>query len=449
MLTDTLFLGIDIGTTKVAAVIADGEGGVRAAVSRVHEADLPAPTGRAEQDAGVLLDAAWAVVRELPEALRQRVGGIGVTGQMHGVVLVDAASVPVTPLITWQDGRCLEDPSFLDALYDATGHRLHTGYGLATLAWLRRHQQFPTDAVAASTIHDLVVARLCRLPRPVTDPSDAASWGCFDLRASSWDEAAVAATGLRWSMLPTLYPFGSVAGAIDPAMASMLGLPQRLPVHGALGDLQASLLATIQDPETDVALNLGTGGQAMVITAAPLDPLLNLPDARCRFCPYPGGRVAVVAASLSGGAAWAWLVDSLDVWLRALGVVPPPREVLFSTINALGLDASHEIAVRSHFLGERYDPSLTGSIQGLTLSSFSLGALARGLARSIVLNLHEMLPAEAFKNRTRLVGSGNALRRTPLLQHMAEAVFGLPLTMAEGREEAATGAALVAAGRIY
>ena len=155
-----------------------------------------------------------------------------------------------------------------------------------------------------------------------------------------------------------------------------------------------------------------------------------------------------MAASLSGGAAWAWLVDSLDAWLRALGVAPPPREVLFSTINALGLDASHELAVRSHFLGERYDPSLTGSIQGLTLSSFSLGALARGLARSIVLNLHEMLPAEALKNRTRLVGSGNALRRAPLLQHMAEAVFGLPLTMVEGREEAATGAALVAAGHL-
>ena len=88
-----LYLGIDVGTTKIAAVVADGEGGVRAAASRVHEAGLPSADGRAEQEAGVLLDTTWAVVRELPEALRQRVGGVGVTGQMHGVVLVDAGRV--------------------------------------------------------------------------------------------------------------------------------------------------------------------------------------------------------------------------------------------------------------------------------------------------------------------------------------------------------------------
>ena len=443
-----LYLGLDIGTTKIAAVVADSEGNVRASVSRVHAAGLPAPDERAEQEAGVLLDTAWAVVRELPGALRHRVGGIGVTGQMHGVVLVDAGQEPVTPLITWQDGRCLEDPTFFDALSTTTGYRLATGYGLATLAWLHRHQQIPPNAVSATTIHDLVVARLCSLPRPVTDPSDAASWGCFDLAAAAWDEAALASSGLPVSMLPAVHPFGSVAGVIDPAMASWLGLPGGLPVHVALGDLQASLLATIQDPETDVALTLGTGGQATVITAAPLKAGVAARDAPCVYWPYPGGRIAVVAASLSGGAAWAWLVDSLDAWLRDLGVAPPPREALFDKINALGLAATHELPVRSHFLGERHDPSLTGSIQNLTLSTFTLGALARGLARSIVRTLHEMLPADTLKNRSRLVGGGNALRRTPLLQDMAETVFGLPLTLTEDREEAATGAALVAAGNV-
>ncbi len=443
-----LYLGIDIGTTKVAAVVADGEGSVRAAVSQAHEAGLPAEEGRAEQDPDVLLNKTWAVVRELPEALRQRIGGVGVTGQMHGVVLVDVANEPVSPLITWQDGRCLEDAAFLDALFEATGHRLHTGYGVATLAWLHRHQQLPAGAVAASTIHDLLVARLCRLPRPVADPSGAASWGCFDLSASSWNEAAVAACGVPVSLMPEVRSSGSVAGAIDPGMASLAGLPAGLPVHVALGDLQAALLATIRHPETDIALNLGTGGQAGVIIEAPPAPLLNRPDVPWVCWPYPGDRVAVVAASLSGGAAWAWLVDSLDAWLRDLGVEPPPREALFETVNALGLAASRELNVRSHFLGERHDPSLTGSIQGLTLSNFSLGPLARGLARSTVANLRDMLPPEVLENRTRLVGSGNALRRVPLLQHMAEAVFGLPLTLAEDHEEAATGAALMAAGRV-
>ena len=441
-----LFLGIDVGTTKIAVVVADGEGRVEAAVSRVHEAGVPTPQGRAEQDVVMLLDKTWAVVRELPEALRQRVRGIGVTGQMHGVVLLDAGNTPLTPLLTWQDGRCLEDETFLDALYEATGHRLHTGYGLASLAWMQRHRQHPAEAVAASTIQDLVVARLCDLPRPVTDPSDAASWGLFDLQTSAWDAAAVERSGLPLSILPVIHPFGRVAGSLDHERAARLGLPEGLPVHVAIGDLQASLLATVRDPEHDIALTLGTGGQATVVTAGPIDAAALRPT--CSYWPYPGNRRAVVAASLSGGAAWAWLVDSVVSWLDDLNVERPSRDALFDQINALGLDASSELVVHSHFLGERHDPSLRGSIDGLTRSNFSLGNVARGLARSIVLNLRAMLPPEALEHRTRVVGSGNALRRTPLLQQMAEEVFGLPLTLVEGREAAATGAALLAAGRL-
>ncbi len=446
MMQKDLFLGIDVGTTKIAAVVADGEGRIEAAVSRTHGVGVPTQEGRAEQDAGVLLDKTWAVVRELPDALRQRVRGIGVTGQMHGVVLLDAGHTPVTPLVTWQDGRCLEDETFLDALYETTGHRLHTGYGLATLAWMQRHHQRPAEAVAASTIQDLVVAHLCSLPRPVTDPSDAASWGLFDLQRSSWDAAALDASGLPVSILPAIRPFGSVAGGIDHERAAQLGLSPGLPVHVAIGDLHASLLATLRDPEDDIALTLGTGGQATVITADPIDAGALRPT--CKYWPYPGGRFAIVAASLSGGAAWAWLVDSMRSWLDDQNVEGLSREELFDQINTLGLDASSELVVHSHFLGERHDPSLRGSIDGLTLSNFSVGALARGLARSIVLNLRNMLPPEALEHRKRLVGSGNALRRAPLLQQMAEEVFGLPLTLVDGREEAATGAALLASGRL-
>ncbi len=217
-------------------------------------------------------------------------------------------------------------------------------------------------------------------------------------------------------------------------------------MHVSIGDLQASLLATVRDPEHDLALTLGTGGQATVITAGPIDAAALRPT--CSYWPYPGNRTAIVAASLSGGAAWAWLVDSVVSWLDDLNVEGSSRDAIFERINALGLDAPSELVVQSHFLGERHDPSLRGSIDGLTRSNFSLGNVARGLARSIVLNLRAMLPPEALEHRTRVVGSGNALRRTPLLQQMAEEVFGLPLTLVEGREEAATGAALLAAGRL-
>src|SRR4030042_938531 len=103
-----MFLGVDIGTSKVAAVIADGSGALAAVASADHHAGLSAPAGRAEQDPEVLLNAAWRAVRELPADLRRQVRAVGLTGQMHGVQLLDSTGRSVSPLVTWQDQRCLE-----------------------------------------------------------------------------------------------------------------------------------------------------------------------------------------------------------------------------------------------------------------------------------------------------------------------------------------------------
>jgi len=439
-----MHLGIDIGTTKVAAVIADRQGRLQAVASRAHGADLPAPAGRAEQDAARLLEAAWAGVRELPAELRHRVRSVGLTGQMHGVVLLDGAGDAVSPLVTWQDGRCLEK-GFLDDLASRCGYAPSSGFGGATLAWLVRHGAMPARAVSAGTIHDVAAARLCGHAKPVTDPTDAASWGLFDLRTLAWDAEAVAAAGIPRALLPEVRPGGSRAGDLAPEMADSLGLPAGIPVAVAIGDNQASLLATLREPQAEIALTVGTGGQVSAVLApgAAIDWEEYAPTYEYR--PYPGGRYAVVAASLCGGAAWAWLADAAESWTRDLGLEPLPRERVFERLNELGLAASGEVTVRPHFLGERHDPRLRGSIEGLDLAGLGLGRLARGLARGILVNLREMLPPWALKGRARIVGSGNALRRNPLLQRMAEDVFGLPLQLTEGREEAALGAAILSA----
>ena len=154
----------------------------------------------------------------------------------------------------------------------------------------------------------------------------------------------------------------------------------------------------------------------------------------------------MVAAPLCGGAAWRWLADNVGSWLRALALPCPEPDRLFAKISELGLAAPDALTVRPHFLGERHDTSLRGSIEGIDLTNFGLGQLARGLAQGILVNCRDMLPAWVLEGRCRLVGSGNALRRTPLLQRMAQEVFRLPLVLAEAKEEAATGAALNAAG---
>jgi sedoheptulokinase len=437
-----MILGIDIGTSKIAAVIVGEDGETVALSARAHGADLPTGPGLSEQDPRKLLDAAAAVVRELPEQHRRMLSGIGLTGQMHGVLLLDAGGQPLTPLVTWQDGRCAVG-SFLEELNGRTGARLRTGYGCATLAWYASRGQLPGSAASASTIHDWIAADLCGIPAPVTDPTDGASWGLFDLDALAWDLPAVRAAGIAEKLLPPVVPCGHVIGKTSRTAAGLFGIPAGIPVTAAIGDSPASLLATLKEPEKELALTLGTGGQLSAVQPAGSKAGVLPPDAAWEQRPYPGPRLLAVAASLCGGSAWQWLAQTVDHWQAELGLPPVALDDLYVRLNELGARAAGApgLSVHPHFLGERHDPNRRGSIEGISLDNLTLGALAAGLARGICANLRDMLPAPLRAGRTRLVASGNALDRNPLLRRAAEEVFGMPLLMNAPREAAAVGAA--------
>ena len=442
------FLGIDIGTSKTAAVIIDAGGSTIAVASRPHRADMGGEPGHSEQDPHVLLASVWAVVGGLPTEARSAVAAVGLTGQMHGVVLLDEAGEPVGPLVTWQDGRCLEG-AFLDQLNARTGAALRTGYGCATLAWYAGRGRLPGRAAAAATIHDWIAARICAMGRPVTDPTDAASWGLFDLSTGDWDSRAVTAAGFPRCLLPLVVPCGQGIGAVSAASAAMLGVTEGIPVAAAIGDNQASLLGTLRDPERELALTLGTGGQLSAVQphGAPGRNAFRAPEpgASWEFRPYPGGRLLAVAASLCGGSAWQWLVQTIQGWQADLGLPASQADALFVRLNELAAADTGGLAVHPHFLGERHDPERRASIDGITLDNFSLGAIAHALAEGICANLRDMLPAALRAGRTRVVASGNALERNPALRKAAEAVFGLPVQLSGQAEAAAVGAARNAA----
>lgn len=441
MKNDQAVLGIDIGTTKVAAVIIDGHRQLLGVSLKPHKADRRSQPGYAEQDAKAILDAVRSAVCDLPLDLRKSAVAVGLTGQMHGVTVLDKNLKPITPLITWQDARCLQG-RFLSDLHAETGYHLRSGFGCATLAWLGTNHLMPASAFSASTIHDLLAAKLCALDKPVTDPTDAASWGLFDLQTLNWDIKALEAAGLSAELLPKVVPCSSQAGVVCKTMADEFGISQELPVTVAIGDNQASLLATLKEPEHELALTLGTGGQLSAVLSAghkikPLEP-----GVKYEYRPFTDSRFLVTAASLCGGTAWSWLAQAMEKCCRDLDITVPAREQLYERLNDLGLKAAAELEVRPHFLGERYDTSLRGTIGGIDSGNFDLGTLARGLARGIIENLENMFPDFALQQRNSIVGSGNALRHNRLLQVATEQVFDLPLTVSDLQEEAACGAAI-------
>jgi len=140
------------------------------------------------------------------------------------------------------------------------------------------------------------------------------------------------------------------------------------------------------------------------------------------------------------------LADTAATWASDLGLTPPTRDQIFARLDALGLAAADRLDFHTHLAGERHDPALRGVLSGLAFDNGRLGDIARALARGLAAVPRSMLPTAAFSGRTRVMASGNALRRSQLLRTMAEAEFGLPLQLIDHHEEAATGAALVALG---
>ena len=150
---------------------------------------MHSPAGHAEQDPSRLFEAVVHSVQALPAEIRRTVAAVGITGQMHGVVLADASGHPVSPLITWQDLRCGQ-AGFLRELQQRTGYTLNSGFGCATLAHIAAQGQLLKSAKTSGTIGDWLVAQLCGRSRCVTDPTNAASWGLFDLAALRWEEGS-------------------------------------------------------------------------------------------------------------------------------------------------------------------------------------------------------------------------------------------------------------------
>ena len=418
-------MGVDCGTSKVAVALVNAAGDQLHVTSRPHAADLPSSVGHHEQDAERIIATAEDLVRGIDAEMRARIAGIGFTGQMHGVVLHDVAGTPLSPLVTWQDRRLEQDSACLPS----PEHGARAGFALATLAWFARRGQLPIDARAA-TIHGLLAARWGAMARAPIDPTDVHAWG-----------GLTPPPGIEAVRLPAVVRHGAPVGRLSAATAARLGLARGMTLYAPLGDNQASVRATLVSPTHDLGLTIGTGCQLSALVPRSLAVELGHAERR----PYDAQHDLIVTAPLCGGAAWRWLAETVTEWMTDLGQSAIALEVMYARLDELGLLADDALSFAPHLLGERHDRSLTGALTGLRLGNGSLGRIARAVARSITANARNLMPVAIRQNRTRVIASGNALRHSELLRTMAEHELGLPLRLSDRSEEAATGAALVAA----
>ena len=438
----SITLGIDIGTTKCAAVCFDtSTGKLLEARSFAHHADQPCPAGGSEQDVRQLLDCVVKTVRSLPEDMKALVTAVGVTGQMHSVMGQTATGCH--PLVTWQDKRC-GNAGLLEEFSRISGHILHDGFGAATLARLGSQTG---SWLYAATIMDHLVCLLCGNDRPVTDPANAASWGIFDGQNQQWDFAAAKALGIRQELLPEIRPSGSVAGKLCRQWSELLGLPENICVTVATGDNQASILGTGRNPEQELFLTLGTGAQlSAVVSEDEAQHLVSCGKLEVR--PFPGNRKLAVCSCLCGGKAFSWIGETLQKILSDLDMPVPPLPELLDRIDQLGLNTlaekNNSLQMDPSFLGERGEKKRLGTISGISLENFTIGNLAAADAEGILNNLLDSFPQEILRTRTRLLGSGNGIRRIQCIQKLIKQKFQQEFELLDTEEEAACGAAVLA-----
>lgn len=478
-----LIIGLDIGTTSISAVAVSSGGVAEAVVTQPHAASVAGlPTDCAEQDPERLWDAVVRTLRHVAaEGRGRRVVGLGMTGQMHSTVLLDAHGQCLHNVITWQDRRSSRTRpagatgvSVADAVAgDApetllqqlqaqlsekdqwgTGCRLSAGYLGSTLFALRQLGELPARLASVAFVADWLGARLTGC-RPVTDRTHAASSGLYDLVLDDWSDALLQATGIARAWLPDVRPSGDVVGRLTALAAELTDLPVGTPVGNAVGDHQAAVLSVLPDEAGVALINIGTGGQI----AWRIPEFTRCEGLETRWCPadrlsttmaaqnlVAGGTCLLAGAELTGGDTVAWLHRAVHGWLSAFGVTLSDTEIRERLQQLLSEPrAADGLICEPYFRGSRRDPARTGTLRGITADNFTPAGVAssvlEGLARS--LQTLYLSAGTAAAPLQRVLLSGNAARLNPALQAAVQRCFGVPVQLAPQTEEAATGAALL------
>lgn len=260
-----MFLGIDIGTSGVKAVVIDKAGAVAAQGTAALTVQRPQPLW-SEQDPQAWWDATSAAVRSLPQDVRHAVRGIGIAGQMHGATLLGEDDRPLRPAILWNDGRshqeCAELEAATPAFRTAGANVVMPGFTAPKLAWVRKHEPELFDRIRTVLLPKDYV-RLRMTGEKASDMSDSAGTLWLDVAARTWSDELLAACGLTAAQMPALVEGTEQTGMLLAAVAEAWDVPV-VPVAGGGGDNAAGAAGIGVVSDGDALLSLGTSGVIFV-----------------------------------------------------------------------------------------------------------------------------------------------------------------------------------------
>jgi xylulokinase len=448
-------LGLDIGTSGAKALLCDDRGRVLATAMAEYPLASPFPLWSEQNPADW-----WRGARQaLRDAIGQagvdaaQIAGLGLTGQMHGAVFLDAQGQVIRPALLWNDQRtaaeCAEITERVGAarLIEIAGNPALTGFQAPKILWLRNHEP-EHYARLAQVLLPKDYIRLLLTGARAADAADAAGTLLLDLRTRDWSDEILGALDIPRDWLPRVYEGPQVTGALLPAVASELGLSPGLPVIAGGGDNAAAAIGTGIVRPGVISSSIGTSG----VIFAHADQIALDPQGRLHtFCHSVPGKYHLMAVALSAGGSFQWLrnilrsAGTLDANLQS-----PISNLSYDQLTALAAEVpigAEGLLFLPYLTGERtphLDPLARGAFVGLT-ARHGLGHLARAVMEGVVFSLRDgleiMRGLGLALNEVRATGGGG---RSLLWRQMQADIYGAAVATLAAEEGPAYGAALLA-----
>ncbi|MEH1888598.1 MAG: xylulokinase [Nostoc sp.] len=435
-----IVVGLDLGTGGVRAIAVNLQGQIIAQVTRSYPLFTPQP-GWTEQNSSDWVEASLDALFDVTQQLDgYRAIALGLSGQMHGMVPLDAQGKAIRPAILWNDQRTGKAVVEIEAtiprqeLIQRTGNPAITGFQLPKLLWLRTE-----EPQAYARLWQILLPKdylgYVLTGEPVTEPSDASGVGCLNLANRQWDTDILHALDINPALFPPVIESTVIAGRLKSEIAARVGLPVGLPVVAGGGDNAAAAigLGISSSNLNRGSLSIGTSG---VIFVACDRPIPN-PEGRVHlFCHVDGGY-HFLGVTLAAGGSLRWYRDTFaphisytDLMDMAERSQPGARGLLFLP----------------HLSGERsphLDPHTRGALVNLSLAH-TQADIIRAVLEGVAFSLQSALEViSAIAPVHQLLATGGGARSNIWLRILAD-VLQTELIAPKAEEGAAYGAALLA-----
>jgi xylulokinase len=439
----TKLLGIDVGTGGTRAVLLDEVGRVLGAATAEH-AEMASPElGWAEQDPRDWWRATCVAVAECltaAGATGAEVSAVGLSGQMHGLVLLDVAGGVLRPALLWCDQRTEEECRAITErvgakrLIELTANPALTGFTLPKIWWVRAHEPKIWSRVR-SIMLPKDYARFKLTGARATDVADASGTLLFDVVNRRWSAEMLQASDLQAEILPEVFESPQISGRVSKEGAAASGLREGTPVVAGAGDQAAGAVGMGIVEPGNVSATIGTSG---VVFAATSTPVVEPKGRIHTFCHAIPGRWHVMGVTQGAGLSLRWFRDqfasgaSYDALMKEAAEAPAGSDGLLWAPYLMGERTPH------------LDPNARAALVGFTAQhrrAHVIRAILEGVAfslRDTFTIFRELgVPVKSIR-----LGGGGA--RSPLWQQIQADVYGMPVDLVAAEEGAAYGAGLLA-----